>query len=314
MRLEVHPNEDCTGSGEIPIGSSVAAARIPVGELLVEAGVVDRGALEVALQAQRETGMPLGRVIVSQGLASAETVANVLAAQYGRTIRAEFGVREETMLSAEALARRSAANAQGLAELRTKYAQLEAELEERRRRIAQLEARIEQHSRPTQPTPVLAISRAAAAAAQSLFSGPRLGELLIEKGFISGEQLDDALHESKATCTMLGRVLLEKGYVFEDELARCLSERWELEFVSLARVGVDPFAVSLMPRQIGLEFATIPVRFSDNAITVAFADPSDEGAVAAVERFVWPFTPAVAVLSDITMMWQRRANSPDRRA
>jgi type IV pilus assembly protein PilB len=287
-----------------------AAPRIPVGELLVEAGVLDEGSLEIALEAQRETGMPLGRLVVAQGLASAETVANVLASQYGKMIRSEFGVHEESMLSAEALARRSAANAQELARLRGRCAELDAELAQARRRIAELEAQLEQAGGGAEDEPKPAAAPApsvpqVSASSAPTFRGPRLGELLVAKGFITREQLEAALEQSKETNTLLGRVLLDKGYVFEDEVARCLSEQWELEFLSLARVGVDQFAARLLPKPIGLEFATIPVRYTDDGVTVAFADPSDDGALAAVEPFVGTFTPAVAVLSDITMMWHR---------
>lgn len=285
----------------------MAATRIPVGELLLEAGVLDRGALDLALEAQRSTGMPLGRVIVSQGFASAETVANVLATQYGRMIRAEFGVRADTV-SPEALARQNAARANELAALRARCAQFEADLAARQERIEELEAHVErlstqapaaakQNEPTTRPRPATSGTRAPA--------GPRLGELLVTKGLITRQQLGVALLESRHTNTLLGRVLLDKGFIFEDELARCLSEQWKLDFISLMRVGVDQSAARLLPKKIGLDYATIPVRYSEGGVTVAFADPSDEGAVAAVESFVGTFTPAVSTLSDITMAWRR---------
>lgn len=284
------------------IPTDVAAAqRVPVGQLLLDAGILDATMLEAVLEAQRQTGMPLGRVIVAHGFASADDVATALADQYGRLIRAEFGLHAEDAPHAP----RSTARAEELEALRTRYAAMEAELAARRQQIADLEAQ-------------LAAERAAAPAPTARTQPedypllppppppkePRLGELLVSKGLVDRRQMDLAIFESRNTNTMLGRVLLQKGLIFEDDLARCLSEQWKMEFVSLVRVGVDRSAVRLLPKKIGLDLATIPVRYADSGVVVAFADPSDEDALAAVESFISPFTPVVSVLSDITMMWR----------
>jgi Type II secretion system (T2SS), protein E, N-terminal domain len=131
----------------------------------------------------------------------------------------------------------------------------------------------------------------------------RLGDLMVSKGFIDVDQLSQALVESKETGQLVGRVLLRRGWVFEDELARTLAEQWKLPYVRLSSVGVDHSVMRLLPREIGIKFAAVPVRFTDQSVLVAFADPSDPGALAAVREYLPSIKLAVAEFSDIRMLW-----------
>jgi hypothetical protein len=133
---------------------------------------------------------------------------------------------------------------------------------------------------------------------------PRLGDLLVSKGYITEEQLSAGLVESRSTGERLGRVLVRNGWAYEQELARALSEQWGLPFVNISLVGVDASAVRLLPREVGLEAHAIPVRFVDGAVQVAFADPSDPSSMAAVREHITSLAPAVAEYSDIEMAWR----------
>ena len=133
---------------------------------------------------------------------------------------------------------------------------------------------------------------------------PRLGDLMVGKGYITEEQLAAALVESRATGERLGRVLVRNGWAYEQDLARALSEQWSLPFVNIALIGVDGSALQLLPREVGMEAHAIPVRFIDGAVQVAFADPSDPGSVAAVREHITSIAPAVAEYSDIEMAWR----------
>jgi hypothetical protein len=132
----------------------------------------------------------------------------------------------------------------------------------------------------------------------------RLGDLLVSKGLVDADQLAEALVESRQKGDLLGRVLLRRGFVFEEELARTLAEQWGLPFVSLYRIGVDARAVRLVPPDIGLRYAAIPVRFVEGVPQVAFADPSDPEAIEAIAGYVPGLTAAVSELSDIEAAWR----------
>jgi hypothetical protein len=133
----------------------------------------------------------------------------------------------------------------------------------------------------------------------------RLGELLLSKGLITEDQLSRALVESRQTGETLGRVLIRHRSVFESELARVLAEQWSIPYVNLSLVGVDRSALGLLPRDVGIRNAAVPVRFVRDELRVAFADPSDTEAVGAVQGYVsMPIQPAIAELSDIDAIWR----------
>jgi type II secretion system (T2SS) protein E len=138
---------------------------------------------------------------------------------------------------------------------------------------------------------------------------PRIGELLVRKGFITEEQLAGALTEARATRDLLGLVLLREKLIFEDELARTLSEQLSLPYISVGRVGVNASVARLLPSHVGMHVAAIPVRRRGQAVQVAFADPTDPQALAEVGEYLPAIEVAVAELSDITMAWRTVAQA-----
>ena len=59
----------------------------------------------------------------------------------------------------------------------------------------------------------------------------QLGQILIEQGLITQEQLEKALEEHRSSPKSLGRVLIDMGLIREQDLVRALSEQVGLEFV-----------------------------------------------------------------------------------
>ncbi len=56
-----------------------------------------------------------------------------------------------------------------------------------------------------------------------------LGQLLVQKGLLTGEQLDRALEEQSVTSRRLGEVLVELGYITQSALSLALSEQYGFE-------------------------------------------------------------------------------------
>lgn len=139
---------------------------------------------------------------------------------------------------------------------------------------------------------------------------PRLGELLVRKGFITEEQLASSLTEARASNELLGIVLLRLELIYEEELARTLSEQLSVPYISVGRVGVNASTARLLPASVGKEVAAIPVRTRGEAVQVAFADPTDPKALAAVRKHLPSIDVAVAELTDIRSAWRRVATMP----
>lgn len=133
---------------------------------------------------------------------------------------------------------------------------------------------------------------------------PRLGTLLVDKGYLTREQLSAALDECRVTGDLLGIVLLRNELIFEDELARTLSHQLSIPYISIGVVGVDAAVTRLLPPGIGESAAAIPVRKQGSTLQVAFADPTDPQALAEVERYLPRIEIAVAELTDIRLAWR----------
>lgn len=132
---------------------------------------------------------------------------------------------------------------------------------------------------------------------------PRLGELLTRKGFIDERQLSWALAEAQTRHELLGVVLLRERMIFEDELARTLSQQLALPYINIRHVGVDAAATRLLPAEVGMAAAAIPIRITAQGVQVGFADPTDEQALAAVLEHLPKVSIAVAELSEIRRAW-----------
>lgn len=138
---------------------------------------------------------------------------------------------------------------------------------------------------------------------------PRLGELLTKKGLISDEDLAWALGEARATGTLLGIVLLRERLIFEDELARVLSEQFEIPYINIRLIGVNPSVARLLPASVGAAAAAIPIRWEGETVLVGFADPTDPQALAAVMKHLPNLSTAVVELSDIKLAWREVTGS-----
>jgi hypothetical protein len=105
---------------------------------------------------------------------------------------------------------------------------------------------------------------------------PMLGSILVQKGWVSHERLDEALAEVKVTGMRLGETLLARGWLFEPELASALAEQAGLRYVDLVRHPLDPRAAALLPLEVARRMFVVPVRFLDSGrIEVAVGDPAD---------------------------------------
>jgi type IV pilus assembly protein PilB len=105
---------------------------------------------------------------------------------------------------------------------------------------------------------------------------PALGALLLRDGSLTVEQLEHALREKDASGKRLGEILVDRGYVTPTQVSRVLAEQHELPFVDLVREGVDPGAAGMLPEALARRYGAIPVRFlADGAVLVAIDDPTN---------------------------------------
>ena len=122
-----------------------------------------------------------------------------------------------------------------------------------------------------------------------------LGEILVERGLISKEQLQQALSEQKVTGQELGRILVKLGYIGEEALLEILAEQLEIPFVSLNDYEAEEDALHLIPGNLALQYLVFPLFLIGDVLTLAMANPQDVAAIDIIRRLTGKqIEPAIA--------------------
>lgn len=102
-----------------------------------------------------------------------------------------------------------------------------------------------------------------------------LGDRLVRAGLLSAEDLDVALLEQTTRQTRLGETLLELGFVSEEELVPLMGQHLGVPAVRLREGLVDPEMVRLIPRALAETHSVIALFSVRGTLTVAMAEPQD---------------------------------------
>ena len=115
----------------------------------------------------------------------------------------------------------------------------------------------------------------------------RLGDLLIQQGLLTDEQLKIALDEQKRTGRKLGRVFVESGYVTEEGISQALARQLRIPFVDLKNFTPKPDLIKLLPEAPARRFrAMVLAQLPDGRLQIGLADPSDLQAYDEITRLV----------------------------
>ena len=107
-----------------------------------------------------------------------------------------------------------------------------------------------------------------------------LGELLLQKGWISKEDLEEALAEQEKSGKLLGKLLVNKGLLEEKQLYQALAEQEGVEFVEdTSKLQPSTDATSLFLRSDALRYHAIPLRFDGDEVEVVASDMRHRQAV-----------------------------------
>src|SRR5262245_7288511 len=102
-----------------------------------------------------------------------------------------------------------------------------------------------------------------------------LGDLLINDGLVTREQLQTALAEQKRTREKLGVILVRLNLITEDQLVGFLSRQYGIPSISLADFEVDREVLRLVPLQLASKYEVLPIRVVGNTLTLAMSDPTN---------------------------------------
>ena len=102
----------------------------------------------------------------------------------------------------------------------------------------------------------------------------RLGDVLIEFGYITPDQLNTALaYQKEHRDLRVGQALQELGYVNERQVLEALAQRLQLKMIDIEHTNVDVTAVEKVPQELAQKYDMLPIAQSPRALTIAANDP-----------------------------------------
>lgn len=110
----------------------------------------------------------------------------------------------------------------------------------------------------------------------------RLGDVLVNSGVITAEQLQKGLELQKGSGRKLGETLVDEGITTEENIAKALSSQLGYEMVDLQDVSIDEEILNLVPPSILKKHKMIPFEYSRtgmNVLRVAMSDPMNMAAM-----------------------------------
>lgn len=128
----------------------------------------------------------------------------------------------------------------------------------------------------------------------------QLGDILLEGGLVTREQLGEAMAEQQRVHRSLGRVLVDLGMVTEAQLVASLAQQIGLPFVDLTEFQIDPSASSLVPDAVARRHNALPIGYDEGRLIVAMADPANVFALDDIRSLTgMECKPVVATKADV---------------
>jgi len=106
------------------------------------------------------------------------------------------------------------------------------------------------------------------------FRKKMLGDILLENGELTPDQLAYALDRQQTTRERLGVICLSDGLVGEAALARALAEQFGLEYVDLKGMRLDEAIVNSLPPEMMFRYHFIPLELQGDLLVAAISDPT----------------------------------------
>ncbi len=115
----------------------------------------------------------------------------------------------------------------------------------------------------------------------------KLGQILIDLGYINDDQLWDILEDQKQNPgTVLGQVAVRMAMVTQAQVTEALAEQWGMPVVNLEETNIQSNVLELVPQTMAEIYRIMPVSLKNNVLTVAMADPQNVGALDDLRNFL----------------------------
>ena len=135
---------------------------------------------------------------------------------------------------------------------------------------------------------------------KNAISRRKLGELLVETGLLSGENLKEALNSQRDTGKRLGQVLIEMELITEEEMAFALAMQLKIPYIDLSDYSIAHEVLESIPLEVTRKFLCVPIALENNILDVAMADPLDLNMIKDLQFITgYSIQPAISTPSQI---------------
>lgn len=129
----------------------------------------------------------------------------------------------------------------------------------------------------------------------------KISEVLISKGWVTKEKLDEAIKTQHEKGGNLSEILVSSGLVKENDLLMIFSQELNIPPINLAKYTIDKELISLVPEKFARLYRVIPVSKIGSRMTVAMADPLDIFALDDLKILTkYEIDPVIATAKDIS--------------
>ncbi len=111
----------------------------------------------------------------------------------------------------------------------------------------------------------------------------QLGDLLIERGVLKKEELENAVKIQKEKGGLLGTILVGLGYATEEEIAQAVTVQYGFPYLPLASYEIDQSAISIIPENVARQYGLIAIDKIGDTLTIAMSNPLNKQAVEDIE-------------------------------
>ncbi len=112
------------------------------------------------------------------------------------------------------------------------------------------------------------------AATSSKSTGRRIGQVLIDLGFIDEDQLWEVLEDAKSTGQLTGQAAMNRGLITENQLMQALAEQFSLKLLTPEDLKPSSEALTLVPETMSSVYKVLPLSYVDGTLTVVLDDPN----------------------------------------
>lgn len=135
----------------------------------------------------------------------------------------------------------------------------------------------------------------------------KLGAILVKRGRISAEQLQEALAKQENDKTLIGEILVKLGFLEEIDIVVALILQCGIPYIAIKKYAIDPQVLRMIPEEVAREFHAIALDRVGDVLSVVMADPLNEAMKKSLAQIancrIAPFIATKTEIDEAIVQW-----------